>query len=254
MLTMCSSYMFISGRWKGAVIESSITFEKEIIGVDEEINCNTEIKVLPFFAKYPKKSAIIEDDSIAVIENGRIRGISEGSTNIVLYADGKEINKLLINVYKMGVDSFKIHYDNELINIGDLIEPEIEITYLNNIKTDDIDISYESSNEDVVKVIDNKKLIALKEGKAEVIVKVNDKEKKLIFDITDPYKKQNAASNVLYKNYRDELFGYSIDIPQIFDTVRKSVNGETIYYGNQRDGIELIIGGEYNTSHESAES
>lgn len=248
------SMMFATGQWKGIVLGSSIKIEKDKIGVNESVKCDADIKVLPFFAKYPEKKVAVDDDFIASYDNGRITGLSQGNSEIILYADGKELRRVPFEVCSLGIESFKISYKNDLINVGDSIEPQIEISYLNDIEIKDVEISYTSSNEDVVRVVNNKKLVAIEEGHAEVIVRVNDVEKKLIFDITDSDKKQDVFSEVTYTNYKDTMFGYSIDIPSIFTSVRQVDGGKSYHYDSEDGKVFLKFGGAYNTGNVSARS
>lgn len=184
--------MFATGKWKGIINKASIEVQSNIIGLGEAEAYNVKLNMIPFFAKEPIKEVVAEDSSIAKVEDGKIQGINEGKTNIILYLHGKEVNRVPITISKMGVKDFKIHYDGELKLLGDSITPNIEIIYFNDTKKGAVNTTFSSSNENVIRVNKNQ-LVAVGEGKATVTVKVNDLEKKLIFNISK--KKQEANTN-----------------------------------------------------------
>lgn len=184
--------MFITGKWKGKINKASIEVSSNLIGLGENEAYNVKLNMIPFFAKEPIKEVLAEDSSIAKVEDGKIQGINEGKTNIILYLDGKEVNRVAITISQIGVKDFKIHYDGDLKLLGDSITPNIEMIYFNDTKKGDVNTKFSSSNENVVRVNKNQ-LVAVGEGKATVTVKVNDLEKKLIFNISK--KKQETNIN-----------------------------------------------------------
>lgn len=254
--------MFRTGKWKGKINNASIEISSNIIGLSENEAYQVKLNMIPFFAKEPTKEVVSEDSSIVKIEDGKIQGINEGKTNVILYLDGEEINRVSVTVSKIGVKEFKIHYDGELKLVGDSITPNIEIIYFNDIKKGELNTTYSSSNEDIVRVYKNK-LVAIGEGKATVTVKVNDLEKKLIFNIKKEEKPQNSivesdSKNVnnefTYETYVNGRYGFSIDHP--IDLIANSVleNRDGLLFKNNDGTVSLSVSGANNVSNETAES
>lgn len=254
--------MFATGKWNGKVRNASIEISSSVLGIGENEEYKIKLNISPFFAKKPMDEVLSEDSSIAKIENGKIQGINEGKTNIVLYLNGDEVKKVPITVSQIGVKDFKIHYDGELKLVGDSITPNIEIIYFNDIENEELNTTYYSSNEDVVRVYKNK-LVAIGEGKATVTVKVNDLEKKLIFNIKKEEKPQNSVvesdsknvnSEFTYETYVNGRYGFSIDHP--IDLIANSApeNGDGLLFKNNDGTVYLNVSGINNVSNETATS
>lgn len=247
--------MFTTGKWKGKINNASIEVSSNIIGLSDNEGYQVKLNMTPFFAKEPMNEVVSEDSSIAKIEDGKIQGISEGKTNLILYVDGKEVKKVPITVSQIGVKDFKIHYDGELNLVGDSISPNIEIIYFNDIKKGEVNTTFSSSNEDVVRVNKNK-LVAIGEGKTTVTVKVNDLEKKLIFNISKgkTYNSKNDNGELTYKTYTNAGYGFSIDYPTNLIKSTQITNGDGLLFENNDGTVSLSVSGKNNISNETAES
>lgn len=254
--------MFGTGKWKGKISSASIEISSNIVGIGNDQAYKVKINTTPFFAKKPIEKVLSEDLSIAKIENGKIQGVNEGKTNIVLYLDEKQVRKVPITVSQIGVKDFKVHYNGELKGVGDSIYPNIEIIYFNDIKKENVNTSLSSSNERVI-MVQNNKLVAVGQGNAVVTVKVNELEKKLVFNISNEKTLEDSSSKLSYKNdsndltystYTNTKYGFSIDYPTNLITSTPTTNGDGLLFRNNDGTVSIIAIGRNNVLNETAES
>ncbi|MBQ7139929.1 MAG: hypothetical protein IJO32_00320 [Bacilli bacterium] len=95
---------------------SNITTENiRTVNVDEIIDIN--YKILPENATNKQLELIIADESIAIIENGKIKGLKEGETTLTLKAtDGSNIVKTItIKVIDFDIKTDKYNIDDNLV-------------------------------------------------------------------------------------------------------------------------------------------
>lgn len=264
ILLICLAFvvtMFTTGKWKGKISNASIEISSNIIGLGENEAYQVKLNMIPFFAKEPMKELVSEDSSIAKIENGKIQGINEGKTNIALYINGEEVKKLEITVSQIGVKEFKIHYDGELNLVGDSVTPNIEIIYFNDIKKGEVNTTISSNNEAVVRLNKNE-LVAIGEGKATVNVKVNNLEKKLIFNIRKPKMSESSSKinsisddkELKYETYTNSRYGFSIDCPTNLTAIVQTTNEDGLTIKNNDGTVSIIASGRNNELNETAES
>lgn len=255
--------MFSTGKWRGKVSNASIEMSGNIVGLGENQEYKVKLSIIPFFAKEPTQKVVSEDSSVAKIEDGKIQGINEGTTNIVLYLDEKEVKKVPITVSKIGVKDFKINYDGELNFVSDSIFPKISIIYFNDIKRGDVNITFSSNNEHVVVSKDNNKLIAVGSGSATVTVKVNELEKKLVFNVKKRDISQNSSvesdskstnNELTYETYVNQRYGFSIDHPINLIANSAPINGDGLLFKNNDGTVSITVSGRNNVLNETAES
>ena len=94
---------------------SNITTENiRTVNVDEVIDIN--YKILPENATNKQLELIIDDESIAIIENGKIKGLKEGETTLTLKAtdDSNIVKTITIKVIDFDIKTDKYNIDDNL--------------------------------------------------------------------------------------------------------------------------------------------
>ena len=107
------------------------------------------------------------DSTIAKVDSrGVVTGVRDGSTTITV-TSGNVSSSVVVKVTEVKAESLVLNYDELNLLIGNSVDLKTNIMPTN---TTNLDVSYISLDEDVVKVDNNGRVKALKEGKTDVIV------------------------------------------------------------------------------------
>lgn len=239
---------FKTGLISGLVLNSEIVLNDSSIELGNSKNYEVKIKMFPPFSQKAKYNIVVKDDSIVSDNNGQIKGIKEGRTDLILYIDGKEEDRKSIKVVKVGVEDFKIRYEGELQYIGDRINLNLEVKYFNGIELKNIKPEYQITDESVIRKSLDKKdsFTAIGTGKCDIYITIGDVQKRLCFDIKDPYdysrtKKNKADENSLdgYVNFVDYEGKYSIDRPQFLNNFK--ANSNEVFFEDNENDVQLKV-------------
>ena len=126
-----------------------------------------------------------DEDVVKVDENGNITAVGEGEAEIIIKADGKEI-------------TVKVTVEKPYISVENIIVDKTEITLNPNdtdkitatVKPDDAtnkEVTFESSNENVVVVDKDGNITAKNEGEATITVKADGKVTTVKVTVEKPY-------------------------------------------------------------------
>ena len=114
------------------------------------------------------------DASVATCQNGSVRGVAAGATEIVcscMLSDGTEITaKCRVNVF-VQAKSIKPKNKNATVMVSEYYVPEIE--FQPEDTTNKI-LAYTSSDEGIIRVEEDGSLLAMKAGKAEITATTKD--------------------------------------------------------------------------------
>ena len=134
------------------------------------------------------------DSSIAsVTSDGVVTGLNVGTTTITIKSvvSGVEPITITVNVPSIPLTGIKVSSSVSELLVGD--ETNIKVTYLTNSEgdatTDKLNISYSSSDTDVVEIVDGM-VIAKGLGSAKVTIIVNDFTETLDFEVVEPIIKE----------------------------------------------------------------
>lgn len=167
--------------------------DKYVVKLGEPVvlSAGDYIKV-PTYAKDPKIEFKILDDSktIKLTDNSKneentviLEGLKKGYTSVAVIRKSKIIQRATVLVVDPTVENLNVTLNGSLKYVGDKGEysatVEVDYKQFNN----SYDVTYTSSNEKVLKVIDNK-VEAVGVGNATVYVKAKDEVKALRYKIT----------------------------------------------------------------------
>ncbi len=114
------------------------------------------------------------DDIVKVDENGKITGVNVGSTFIYAKAYGL-VSSVMVNVTESNIASIKLNPESLTIYIDDIIPLSAQAIDLNDTPVS-YPATYESSNPDVVTIINNHYAKAVGEGNAKITVNISGEE------------------------------------------------------------------------------
>ena len=132
---------------------------------------------------------VLDESIVSVDEKGLVTALKVGTTTITITSKVEGVSPVTINVTvpRIALTGIKVSTPVTTLLVGD--DTKLSISYLTNENndetTDNIDISYESSDESVV-VVENGFVTAKGLGKATVTVYVNEFTKTLEFEVVEP--------------------------------------------------------------------
>lgn len=164
--------------------------DKYVVRLGEEVTLSSgEYIKVPKYAKNPEISFKVLDNSkvLKVIENEEdntaiLVGLKTGYSSIAVVKNSAIIKKASVLVVDPKVESLDLNIDGNLVFVGDKanLESSIEVDYKR--FKDVYDVSYESSNENVLKVEGNE-IKAVGVGQATVYAKSGDKVDSIKYNI-----------------------------------------------------------------------
>lgn len=132
---------------------------------------------------------VLDESIVTIDENGVVTALKAGTTTITITSKVKGVSPITINVTVPRIALTGIEVSSPVSTLLEGDTTELSITYLTNDNndetTDDLDISYQSSNEDVITVKDGV-VTATGLGKASITVSVNEFTKTLEFEVVEP--------------------------------------------------------------------
>lgn len=133
------------------------------------------VKLYPELATYKSLSYLSQDESICTVgEDGMVKGLSAGTTTIVVTAlDNNKTKTVYVRVANDRVTSVALSETELTLSLDEM---KTLIAYITPNTAADKSIYWQSSNNDIVNVSQNGKLIALSVGDAEIIVTTTDGE------------------------------------------------------------------------------
>lgn len=161
----------------------------------------------------------VDNNNATIDENGKFTALKAGKT--IISAEKNQVKKT-IEVTINEIFDFEIKNNNDLINNELILEIGEELQLVAYSKEEKLeDVIWTASN-DNVKIDVNGKLIALKEGKAEVTCEKNNLRKKISIVINGPFDFEISGSGyaalgktielgLLYKDGYDVSFKYTFD-------------------------------------------
>lgn len=160
------------------------------------------IKV-PQYAKDPKIKFIILDNTktIELKDNSEkedntviLNALKTGYTSIAIMKNSRVLQKVTIRVVDPTVEDLNVSVEGSLKYVGDEAEisSSVEVDYKE--FSDSYDVTYESSNEKVLQVIDNK-IKAVGVGKATIYAKSKDKVEAIRYNIVAKVKEIEIDSS-----------------------------------------------------------
>ena len=112
------------------------------------------------------------DEEVATVEDGIVKALKEGTTTITATIDGVS-ETCEVTVKEIPLGSIAIEDQNVQLKINE--EKQLTVLYNPNDTTDDKTVVWTSSDESIVKVTEDGKIIGLKAGKAIITATVGDK-------------------------------------------------------------------------------
>lgn len=157
---------------------------KFIIKLDETVILSSgEYITIPSYSKNANIWFNILDESGTLkIEGNKLTGVKEGISSVAIMKNTRVLKKADIKVVDPKVKTLKVDIDNDLRYVGDksTISSVIEVDY-DKFKEKE-KVTYESTNEDVIKIKGNK-IEAVGVGKANILVKAKEQEQVFKYNI-----------------------------------------------------------------------
>ncbi len=139
---------------------------------------------IPEYSKKPEIGFKVLDDGgvLEIKDKNKLISLKEGYSSVGIMKDSRILKKINIMVIEPKVQELKVELDKKLNYVGDIanIQSEVEVDY-NRFKTDK-EITYESTNENVLKIVDNK-VEAVGVGKANLVVISGDKKEVFSYNV-----------------------------------------------------------------------
>ena len=155
-----------------------------------------EYVVIPSYAKSPKIwFKVLDNDGVLKIEGKKVTSLKEGISSIAIMKDTRVLKKINIRVIDPKVENLTVDISNGLNFVGDTasIESSIEVDY-DKFKQKE-KIEYKSTNENVLKIDDNK-ITATGVGDASIIVDAGEKKEYFDYSIKARIKNINVKNNI----------------------------------------------------------
>lgn len=189
------------------------------------------IKV-PKYAKDPKIKFIILDNTktIELKDNSDkedntviLNALKTGYTSIAIMKNSRVLQKVTIRVVDPSIEDLNVSIEGNLKYVGDEAEisSSVEVDYKE--FSDTYDVTYESSDEKVLQVIDNK-IKAVGVGKATIYAKSKDKVEAIRYNIVAKVKGIDIDSSF------DIVVGEAIKLKPKIITLPKNLTPPTISY------------------------
>lgn len=125
---------------------------------------------------------ILDESGTLKIEGNKLTGVKEGISSVAIMKNTRILKKADIKVVDPKVETLKVYIDNDLKYVGDkaTISSVIEVDY-DKFKEKE-KVTYESMNEDVIKIKGNK-LEAVGVGETSILVKAKGQEQVFKYNI-----------------------------------------------------------------------
>lgn len=195
---------------------TSLNIEKESLKIN--INDTSIIKttIMPEEASNQELNWESSNPSIATVDNGTVKGISEGTTIITASIDGKKVTCEV----KVMIPADSIKLNKTKINLKKGASETLSATISPSYVTDNT-ITWTSSDEKIVKVDNNGKVTGMKTGKATITAEINGK--KATCEVTS--------------------IGYAITENNKFSSIKTVTlyNSETFKYVIKKDGGNFVL-------------
>lgn len=145
--------------------------------------------VIPSYAKAPKIwFNVFDNDGVIKIEGNKVTSLKEGISSVAIMKDTRVLKKINIRVIDPKVENLTVDISDDLNFVGDSadIESSIEVDY-DKFKQKE-PVKYLSTNENVLKIEDNK-VNAIGVGNASIIVDAGEKKEYFDYSIKARIKK-----------------------------------------------------------------
>ena len=159
----------------------SISFAKDEITINKKVTSLLPLVINPENATEIGNMTWVSDNEevVTVDEHGNVTGLKAGSATITVTMDKDFVTRanlltatIKVNVQEIPLESLSIKNDLNTIKVGEMIDLEIIKNPIDT--TDDVTFTYTSTDESVVKVTENGRLIAVGKGKATITVKASN--------------------------------------------------------------------------------
>lgn len=180
---------------KGDYVEDIDQF---VMKLNEEVTLSSgDYIYIPTYAKKPNIwfNVLDKKEVIKIKEGNTLVALKEGTSSVAIMKNSRALRKVNIKVVDPKVQKLLVEPENDLVYVGDKskINTVIDVDY-NRFKEKE-KATYESSDENIVKVSGNK-LEAVGVGRATVTVKAQDKEEKLRYNIRARVAKIDIADTI----------------------------------------------------------
>jgi tetratricopeptide (TPR) repeat protein len=182
-LIILQFWLYQQGILKPIIYNISVEAEEAVILVGYDSKIHESHSIFPFYGVKPEISYIVEDNTKAIADkDGSIKGIEEGETNILIYADDTLIDTLSIQVSVPKVESLDLEFQGSLSKVGDIamIRP---IVIMNHPKAVQEKVQYRATNKNVLKVDDDGEVRAVGLGAASIVIETGEASKVIEFMI-----------------------------------------------------------------------
>ncbi|WP_195251504.1 Ig-like domain-containing protein [Romboutsia sp. 1001713B170207_170306_H8] len=179
--------------------------DKYVIRLGEEVTLSSGDYIkIPNYAKDPDISFKILDNnkSLKIIENSdkeentaTLIGIKKGYSSIAIVKDSRVLKKATVLVVDPQVENLNLQVDGSLVFVGDSakINSSVEVDYKR--FKDSYEVTYESSNEDILKIEDNE-VKAVGVGSATIYAKSGDKVDSIRYKINAKVEKMEIDDSI----------------------------------------------------------
>lgn len=234
---MYSKYMYISGKWKAKVISIDLYLEENLL-VGQEIPYEMKVKTKPQHVKAENINVVSTNPDVAIVQDDKIITKNEGQVEIEVYANDELISTNTINVYKSFIKNFTVDYLDDLREVGDEISLDIDVEYVSD-DVPDYDIEIVSSDEDILEVR-GRNVEAVGVGVADIFIRIDGEEKRLIFDISP---KKKSLNSLIFKDKYEVGEGIYID-PE-FNIMLNCYKADRYGYYKKDNNVEMTFQGDY---------
>lgn len=187
--------MYAEGTWKPNKITADINLEELSLLVGTETEYKLKVEVSPKYAKAPNVEIVSSNPDIVTVAENKLVAKSEGSSEIQVNVNGETTKIYKVDVYKSFIKEFTVDYSSDLEEVGDEMKLDVNIVYVDSISKN-YDVEIVSSNEKVL-TVKNNYIKAVGSGTADIFVRVNGEEKRLIFEIKP---KKKSINSLTFKN------------------------------------------------------
>ena len=201
VIFIISLYFIISGlntkedkkKDNNEILETDLIVDPFNVKIDVGEECELKVTVIPSNATNKNVNWEVGDSSIISLERGKVVGLKPGNTYIKVTTERKKIERTIyVEVTKKDilVEEIKVKEANIKLAIGERKKIEYEI-----IPEDATNkkISFSTDNKDIVSFDANGNVVAIKEGKANVILKSSNEITAIIsVTVSSPTKNKTA--------------------------------------------------------------
>ncbi len=232
MFIMPDNDVVLYGYFKIPVESIEIMMDEKItINEEEEIRLNIYVK--PEDATI--KDIIFEsgDDSIVTVDKyGNIKAVGEGTTTVTVYSKDDETKKDTIEV-TVKIPVTDITADKDKITLNKNGTDKITVTVTPHNATNK-DVTFKSSDENIVKIDENGNITAVGEGETTIIITSNDNPtvKEII-----PVTVKNPVTEI---TVRDKLTLNIDDIENLDAKVNEDATNKELIYESDNPGVVKV--------------